>query len=84
MEAVLPKAYVLADRSRLRQLTQSDELAKQLDGYVELFGKLKKQSGKKDFGLPIQILGDHVVSGSVESEADVFKAWEEHLGVKPR
>jgi uncharacterized membrane protein len=84
MSAVLPKAHVLADRSRLRQLTQSDELAKQLEGYVDLFGKLQKQSGKKDFGLPVQILGDHVMSGAVESEADVFKAWEEHLGVKPR
>jgi protein-disulfide isomerase len=83
-QASLPKAYVLAERSRLRQLTQSDELAKQLDGYVDLYGMLQKQSGKKDFGLPIQILGDHVMSGSVEHEEDVFKAWEEHLGVKPR
>jgi uncharacterized membrane protein len=84
MVAVLPKAYVLADRSRLRQLTQSDELTKQLNGYVDLFDTLQKRSGKKDFGLPIQILGDHVMSGSVEHEEDVFKAWEEHLGVKPK
>jgi hypothetical protein len=84
MEAVLPKAYVLADRTRLRQLTQSNDLSKQLEGYVDLFGILQKQSGKKDFGLPIQILGDHVMSGSVEHEEDVFKAWEEHLGVKPK
>jgi uncharacterized membrane protein/thiol-disulfide isomerase/thioredoxin len=84
MATVLPKAYVLADRSRLRQLTQSDEITKQLEGYVDLFGTLQKQSGKKDFGLPVQILGDHVMSGSVESEADVFKAWEEHLGMKPK
>jgi uncharacterized membrane protein/protein-disulfide isomerase len=84
IESVLPKAYVLADRSRLRQLTQSEELAKQLDGYVDLYATLQKQNGSKTFGLPVQILGDHVMSGSVESEADVFKAWEEHLGVKPR
>ena len=51
---------------------------------VDLFGTLQKQSGKKDFGLPVQILGDHVMSGSVEHEEDVFKAWEEHLGVKPK
>jgi hypothetical protein len=84
MEAVLPKAQVLADRSRLRQLTQSDELTKQVDGYVDLYALLQKQSGSKTFGLPVQILGDHVMSGSVEKEEDVFKAWEEHLGVKPR
>jgi thiol-disulfide isomerase/thioredoxin len=84
IDSVLPKAYVLADRTRLRQLAQSDELAKQLDGYIDLFATLQKQSGSKTFGLPVQILGDHVMSGSVESEADVFKAWEEHLGVKPK
>jgi uncharacterized membrane protein/protein-disulfide isomerase len=84
METVLPKAYVLADRSRLRQLTQSDELAKQLDGYVDLYAKLQKQSTIKNFGLPVQILGDQVMTGSVEKEDDVFKAWEAHLGVKPK
>jgi len=84
LQTVLPKAYILADRSRLRELQQSPELAKQLDGYIDLYDLLQKQSGKKTFGLPVQILGDHVMTGSVESEADVFKAWEEHLGVKPR
>lgn len=84
MAAVLPKAYELADRTQLRQLTQGDELTKQLEGYVNLFDTLQKRSGKKDFGLPIQILGDHVMNGSVEKEEDIFKAWEEHLGVKPK
>ena len=84
MEAVLPKAYVIADRDPLRKLTQGDELTKQLEGYVDLFDTLQKRSGRKDFGLPVQILGDHVMSGSVEKEEDVFKAWEENLGVKPK
>jgi hypothetical protein len=84
METVLPKAHVLADRSRLRELTQSDQAAKQLNGYVDLFAMLQKQSGNKSFGLPVQILGDHIMSGSVEKEDDLFKAWEEHLGVKPK
>ncbi len=48
------------------------------------FAKLQKQSGKQNFGLPVQILGDYIMTGSAESEADVFKAWEEHLGVKPK
>jgi uncharacterized membrane protein/protein-disulfide isomerase len=84
MEAVLPKAYVLADRDRLRKLTQGDDLTKQLEGYVDLFDTLQKRSGRKDFGLPVQILGDHVMNGSVEHEEDVFKAWEANLGVKPK
>ena len=83
-EAVLPKAHVLADRDRLRKLTQSDELKKQLEGYVNLYETLQKRSGRKDFGLPIQILGDHVMNGAVEHKEDVFKAWEKHLGVKPK
>ena len=84
MQAVLPKAYVLADRDRLRKLTQGDELTKQLDSYVDLFATLQKRSGEKTFGLPVQILGDHIMHGSVEHEEDVFKAWEQYLGVKPK
>ncbi len=84
MGAIIPKAYVLADRSRLRELTQSDELRKQLDFYIDLYNTLQRQSNNKSFGLPVQILGDRVMSGAVESEADVFKAWEENLGVKPK
>lgn len=81
---IYSKAYVLADRSRLRDLMQSAELEKEINGYVDLFDQLQKQSGKKEFGLPVQILGDYIMTGSVGSEADVFKAWEEHLGVKPQ
>jgi uncharacterized membrane protein/protein-disulfide isomerase len=85
MEAILPKAYVLADRNRLRKLIQGDELDKQIAQNVDLLTTLQKQSkSKKEIGLPVQILGDFVISGSVEKEEDVFKAWEEHLGVKPR
>jgi uncharacterized membrane protein/thiol-disulfide isomerase/thioredoxin len=84
MQAALPKAYVLADRDRLRKLTQGDELDKQLESYVDLFGTLQKRSGKQSFGLPVQILGDQVMNGSVEHEEDVFKAWEQNLGVKPK
>jgi uncharacterized membrane protein/thiol-disulfide isomerase/thioredoxin len=85
MDAILPKAYMLADRSRVRELTHGEQLNKQIAGYVDLFDQLQKQNqANKKFGLPIQILGDFVVSGSIESEADVFKAWEEHLGVKPK
>jgi len=38
----------------------------------------------KKFGLPVQILGDHIMSGSVEKPEDVYNAWEENLGVKPK
>ena len=85
MEVTYPEAYVLADRDQLRELSQSQAVASQIDGYIDLFERLQKQnSSNKNFGLPIQILGDHIISGSVQSEADMFKAWEDNLGVKPQ
>jgi hypothetical protein len=52
---------------------------------VDLFAKLGQLNGnKKEFGLPIQILGDHIMSGTIEKSDDLYKAWEEHLGVKAR
>jgi protein-disulfide isomerase len=83
--AIRSKAYVLADRSQLRDLTQKDELAAQIERYVDLYGRLQQQNqGNKKFGLPVQILGDYNMFGEVDNEEEVFKAWEEHLGVKPR
>jgi hypothetical protein len=85
LDAIIAKAYSMADRDRLREMRESNELEKQIAGYVDLFAKLRQQNtGNKSFGLPVQILGDHAMAGSVEKPDDVFKAWEKHLGVKPR
>ncbi len=85
IEKVIPKAYGMASSDRLRELMYSPEVAKQLDSYVELFGQLQRSSkNSSTFGLPVQILGDHVTSGEVKKPEDVFKAWEENLGVKPQ
>ena len=85
MDKVIPKANGLVDRDRLRELSRGKEVAKQVEGYIELFGKLQNsKTAGKSFGLPVQILGDHVMTGSVEKQDDVFKAWEQHLGVKPK
>lgn len=85
MSKVIPKAYGLVDAEKLRALMKSAEVNKQLDGYINLYDQLGKQAHVgKTFGLPVQVLGDTVVSGEVEKPEDVFKAWEEHLGVKPK
>jgi len=82
---IISKAYTLTDRTQLRELTQKDEVAKQIEKYVDLYGRLQKQyADNPKFGLPVQILGDYVMTGEVEKEEDIFKAWEEHLGVKPQ
>lgn len=84
MEKIVPKAYGLTNPDKLREVKQSPETKKQMEGYVKLYGKLMEQNkSEKSFGLPVQILGDKVMSGSVEKADDVFKAWEENLGVKP-
>jgi uncharacterized membrane protein len=85
LPAIIARAYGLVDSQRLQELSESERLKKQIDGYVNLFGTLAKQnSGNKEFGLPVQILGDHIMTGTIEKPADLYKAWEEHLGVKPR
>jgi len=84
-ESIIAKAYSMVDRTKLKEVRDSDEVAKQIAGYVELFATLGKQhGGGKAFGLPIQILGDEVMTGSVENADDIYKAWEKNLGVKPR
>jgi hypothetical protein len=85
LESIIAKAYSMSDRTKLKEVRDSDEVAKQIAGYVDLFELLGKQNaGNKKFGLPIQILGDQVMSGSVEKADDVYKACEEHIVVKPR
>jgi uncharacterized membrane protein/protein-disulfide isomerase len=85
LESIIARAYSMADRTKLKEVRDSEEVAKQIAGYIDLFGTLSKQNtGKKTFGLPIQILGDQVMSGSVEKVDEVYKAWEKNLGVKPR
>jgi uncharacterized membrane protein len=80
----LPKAYEMAGRDRLRTYVRGEEVNKRIAEYVDLYSKLSGAPGSSSFGLPVQILGDKIMSGSVEKEEDVFKAWEEHLGVEPR
>jgi hypothetical protein len=82
-DAIIAKAYEMVDHSRLRALSDGAELNRQIAEYVDLYSRLSNQaSGSKHFGLPVQILGDHIVSGKAEKESDVFDAWEQHLGVK--
>jgi hypothetical protein len=85
LDRVIARAYGIVSRESLRELSGGEQLKKQIDGYINLFATLSKQNaGNKQFGLPVQILGDHVMSGTVEKPADLYSAWEEHLGVKPR
>ena len=85
-QAAVSKAYRIVDSRRLREATRGDALDKQIERYVDLFATMQKQhpqDSKKSFGLPVQILGDEVITGFVEDANDVYKAWEKNLGLKP-
>jgi protein-disulfide isomerase len=77
-DKIIPKAYTLVNRDKLREIKDSPEIKKQVERYVELLGKFQ---GKE---LPIQIFGNKTMTGAVEKKEDVFKTWEENLGVKPQ
>jgi protein-disulfide isomerase len=79
------KAYSMVDSAKLRELTSGDTLNKQIAQYVDLFDTLQKQRATtdKNFGLPVQILGDEVMTGSAVGAEDVYQAWEKDLGVQP-
>jgi hypothetical protein len=83
-DKIVVKAFGLVDRGRFRDLTRGDELNKKIGQYVDLYAMLQgRNTSSKTFGLPIQIMGDEVMSGGAEDPDDVFKAWEKNLGIKP-
>jgi protein-disulfide isomerase len=85
LDSIIAKAYNTVDRNRLRELRNGDTLDKDIAATINLYDSLSKQhKGSKKFGLPIQIVGDYVMTGTIEKTDDIYKAWEEHLGVKPR
>lgn len=83
-DKIVVKAFGLVDRQRFRDLTRGDELNKKISQYVDLYAMFqgRKDSSKK-FGLPVQIMGDEVMSGGAEDPDDVYEAWEKNLGIKP-
>ncbi len=83
---IVTKAYSLADPGRMSKFSKSDVVTNQIKQYVDLYDKLSKQQepGAKPFGLPVQIMGDKVMTGSAEDKDDIYRAWEENTGVKPK
>jgi len=85
LDSIVDKAYGMVDPAKLRQLRDSESIKKRIAANVDLYANLQKQNtSKKEFGLPIQILGDTVVSGSIDKQTDLYDAWEKNLGVKPQ
>lgn len=77
------QAYHTVGRDRMRQIPR-EQLQKQIAQYVDLYIKIKGTTpDPTKVGLPLMVIGNHIISGSQESDQKVFSAWEQHLGVKP-
>ncbi len=79
------RAFRLTDRTKLRKVTQDPAIDARIQKYISLFSTLSAENRGKpgSFGLPVQIVGDTVLSGDMTTE-EMFAAWEKALGVKPK
>jgi uncharacterized membrane protein len=86
IDRAIAKAYRLADAKKLRERVNSDEINKRIQDDINLYTSLSAQQAKdsKPFGLPIQIIGDEVISGDTVSGDELLSKWEEILGMKPQ
>jgi protein-disulfide isomerase len=83
-EAVV-HAFRMTDRTKLRKVSQDPAIAARIQNYIKLFTALSAQhrGQAEPFGLPVQIVGDTVLSGDMSTE-EMLSAWEKALGVKPQ
>jgi uncharacterized membrane protein len=85
IDRAIAKAYRLVDQKKLREHVNSDEINQRIQKDISLYVALSAQQSKdgKPFGLPVQILGDEVVSGDTVSGEELLTKWEQVLGIKP-
>jgi hypothetical protein len=78
------RAYRVVDRKKLADVTKGKELDDRIQRYIRLFSALSAQHhGKDSFGLPVQIVGDTVLSGGDMTDEEMFEAWEKAIDIKP-
>jgi hypothetical protein len=78
------RAFGLVDPKELGRVGRTKEIDDRIQQNIRLFSALSAQHrGDKTFGLPVQILGDTVLTGKLTSE-EMFAAWEKALGMKPQ
>jgi protein-disulfide isomerase len=79
------RAFHLVPREQLSKLTSSPSLNSRIEKYQNLFQTLAAQHTSKEttFGLPVQIVGDTVLTGGTMTSEEMFEAWEKELGIKP-
>jgi hypothetical protein len=81
LDKVIIRAYSYVDAKKLRELADEGEINRRISQNVELFRKLSKRKKGSSFGLPVQIVGDTVLSGKMDANK-AFSAWEKELGIE--
>jgi uncharacterized membrane protein len=85
IDRAISKAYRLTDAKKIRERVNGDEINQRIQNNIQLYTNLASEQAKssKPFGLPIQIVGDDVISGDTVSGDELLTKWEEDLGMKP-
>lgn len=81
LDKVIIRAYGYVDAKKLRALSDENAVNRRISQNIELFYKLGKQRKGSSFGLPVQIVGDTVLSGKMDAHK-AFAAWEKELGIE--
>jgi uncharacterized membrane protein/protein-disulfide isomerase len=73
------QAFEIVDGRQLRELSESGEIDARIARNVELYVQLSKS--RKNLGLPVQIVGNKILSGKVNADK-MSRTWEKELGVE--
>lgn len=76
----LSRASKNVDQRKLREQLKVADVSDRVQRYIELYATLGRTVKP---ALPMQILGDEIVTGVPASEQELRDLWEQHLGVKP-
>jgi thiol-disulfide isomerase/thioredoxin len=78
------RGYQIVDRKRLKTRGASQEIEDRIQKDIRLYSALAAEHrSDTTFGLPVQIVGDTVLSGGEVTAEEMFEAWEKALGIKP-
>lgn len=79
------RAFRAVDRTKLAKATRDKSIDERIQRYIGLFNALSNEHrGKDSFGLPVQIVGDTVLSGGDMTSEELFEAWEKAIDIKPQ
>jgi len=83
--SAVSRAFRVVDRNKFATVSRDKELDERIQRYIRLYNALANQHrGKESFGLPVQIVGDTVLTGGDMTAEEMFEAWEKAIDIKPQ